>query len=64
LTRLCTVPAPFSVTENLTIAQIKVLERMGLMAHKDKFPGQRSGGQQQRVAMARALSMNPIVMLV
>jgi glutamate/aspartate transport system ATP-binding protein len=48
----------------LTIAQIKVLERMGLMAHKDKFPGQRSGGQQQRVAMARALSMNPIVMLV
>ena len=67
-----------SVTENLTLAQIKVLgrskddaakrglkmlERVGLIAHKDKFPGQLSGGQQQRVAIARALSMDPIVML-
>ena len=67
-----------SVTENLTIAQIKVLgrsaadasarglkmlDRVGLMAHKDKFPGQLSGGQQQRVAIARALSMDPKVML-
>ena len=67
-----------SVTENLTLAQIKVLnrnqtdasarglkmlERVGLMAHKDKFPGQLSGGQQQRVAIARALSMDPFVML-
>ena len=67
-----------SVTDNLTLAQIKVLgrskddalarglkmlERVGLMAHKDKFPGQLSGGQQQRVAIARALSMDPIVML-
>ena len=67
-----------SVTENLTIAQIKVLnrspedakarglkmlDRVGLMVHKDKFPGQLSGGQQQRVAIARALSMDPIVML-
>jgi len=67
-----------SVTENLTIAQIKVLgrssvdatarglkmlDRVGLMAHKDKFPAQLSGGQQQRVAIARALSMDPVVML-
>ena len=67
-----------SVSENLTLAQIKVLgrsqddakarglkmlERVGLTAHKDKFPGQLSGGQQQRVAIARALSMDPIVML-
>ena len=67
-----------SVTENLTIAQIRVLgrsadeakvrglkmlDRVGLMAHKDKFPGQLSGGQQQRVAIARALSMDRIVML-
>ncbi|WBY04029.1 amino acid ABC transporter ATP-binding protein [Ramlibacter tataouinensis] len=67
-----------SVTENLTLAQIKVLgrspdeakvrglkmlDRVGLMAHKDKFPGQLSGGQQQRVAIARALSMDPVVML-
>jgi len=67
-----------TVTENLTLAQIKVLERkpeeakvrglkmlerVGLSGHKDKFPGQLSGGQQQRVAIARALSMDPIVML-
>ena len=67
-----------SITDNLTLAQIKVLgrtkdesikrglkmlERVGLVAHKDKFPGQLSGGQQQRVAIARALSMDPIVML-
>jgi glutamate/aspartate transport system ATP-binding protein len=67
-----------SVTENLTLAQMKVLgrkadeakqhglkylDRVGLMAHKDKFPGQLSGGQQQRVAIARALSMDPIAML-
>ncbi len=67
-----------TVTENLTLAQIKVLgrsqdeaktrglkmlDRVGLMVHKDKFPGQLSGGQQQRVAIARALSMDPIVML-
>ena len=67
-----------SVTENLTLAQVKVLgrsehdalaqglrylERVGLTAHKDKFPGQLSGGQQQRVAIARALCMDPVVML-
>ena len=42
---------------------MKMLDRVGLIAHKDKFPGQLSGGQQQRVAIARALSMDPIVML-
>ena len=40
-----------------------MLDRVGLMVHKDKYPGQLSGGQQQRVAIARALSMDPIVML-
>ena len=40
---------------------LKMLDRVGLMVHKDKFPGQLSGGQQQRVAIARALSMDPIV---
>src|SRR6202163_641145 len=67
-----------SVERNLTLAQVKVLnrneaearekglkllDRVGLLAHKDKFPGQLSGGQQQRVAIARALSMDPIAML-
>jgi len=67
-----------TVTQNLTLGQVKVLgrgqdeaqqrglkllDRVGLLAHKDKYPGQLSGGQQQRVAIARALSMDPIAML-
>jgi glutamate/aspartate transport system ATP-binding protein len=67
-----------SIAENLTLAQLKVLnrtpaeamerglkmlERVGLIEQKDKFPNQFSGGQQQRVAIARALSMDPIIML-
>jgi glutamate/aspartate transport system ATP-binding protein len=68
----------FNVMRNLTIAQtkvlgrseqesrdraIKLLERVGLREHAEKFPGNLSGGQQQRVAIARALAMDPIAML-
>jgi len=67
-----------SVMRNLTLAQekvlgrsleeaahkgLKLLERVGLADHRDKYPGQLSGGQQQRVAIARALAMDPIAML-
>jgi glutamate/aspartate transport system ATP-binding protein len=67
-----------SVMKNLTLAQVKVLgrdaataadkgakllERVGLAAHRDKYPAQLSGGQQQRVAIARALCMDPVAML-
>jgi glutamate/aspartate transport system ATP-binding protein len=67
-----------SITENLSLAQTRVLgrcrdeanakgmallDRVGLRAHADKYPGQLSGGQQQRVAIARALSMDPVAML-
>ncbi|KQN54270.1 ATP-binding cassette domain-containing protein [Erwinia sp. E602] len=67
-----------SIVDNLTLAQVKVLkrnkeeakqkglkllERVGLAAHANKFPGQLSGGQQQRVAIARALCMDPIAIL-
>ena len=67
-----------SIERNLALAQmivlkrpegeamergLKLLDRVGLLAHKNKFPGQLSGGQQQRVAIARALSMDPIAML-
>src|SRR6187401_3845227 len=67
-----------SVMRNLSLAQVKVLgrdsktadekgrkllERVGLTSHAEKFPGQLSGGQQQRVAIARALAMDPIAML-
>jgi len=67
-----------SVTDNLILAQVRVLrrgpdeararglkmlDRVGLLGHTHKFPGQLSGGQQQRVAIARALAMDPVVML-
>lgn len=67
-----------SILDNLTLAQVKVLKRervmardkalklltrVGLSAHADKYPAQLSGGQQQRVAIARALCMDPVAML-
>jgi glutamate/aspartate transport system ATP-binding protein len=67
-----------SVIRNLALPQIKVLgrskreadekgahllDRVGLSAYAEKFPGELSGGQQQRVAIARALAMDPVAML-
>lgn len=67
-----------SIIENLTLAQVKVLkrdkaparekalkllERVGLSAHANKFPAQLSGGQQQRASIARALVGEPAVIL-
>ncbi|MER5545403.1 amino acid ABC transporter ATP-binding protein [Streptomyces sp. NPDC001118] len=67
-----------TVLQNVSLAQVKVrrrrrdeadrhsrelLERVGLLAHADKYPAQLSGGQQQRVAIARALAMEPKAML-
>ena len=42
---------------------MRLLERVGLTVHAQKYPGQLSGGQQQRVAIARALVMDPVCML-
>ena len=39
------------------------LERVGLQDHRDKYPAQLSGGQKQRVGIARALGMDPHIML-
>lgn len=67
-----------TLLENVTLAPMKVLgvseaeavadaerrlDRVNMLAHKDKYPAQISGGQKQRVAIARGLAMKPKIML-
>ncbi len=40
-----------------------LIERLGLGAHRDKFPEELSGGQQQRVAIGRAVAARPALLL-
>ncbi|OJT75823.1 peptide ABC transporter ATP-binding protein, partial [Clostridioides difficile] len=67
-----------TILDNITLAPIKLkkmtkeeaekkaeilLSRVGLLDKKDSYPSQLSGGQKQRIAIARALAMEPDMML-
>jgi len=49
--------------EKATATSLKLLEKVGLIEKKNNYPNQLSGGQKQRIAIARALAMEPKVML-
>ncbi|MDO4270081.1 MAG: amino acid ABC transporter ATP-binding protein [Eubacteriales bacterium] len=61
--KLAPVKLKIMADEEADKRALQLLERVGLPDKADSYPIQLSGGQQQRIAIARALAMNPDVML-
>lgn len=61
------IEAPITVQKRnkkeVLVEANEILEKVGLIEHKDKYPDALSGGQQQRAAIARSLMMHPEVLL-
>jgi glutamate transport system ATP-binding protein len=49
--------------EKARVRAMELLERVGIVDKADRYPAELSGGQQQRAAIARALAMEPKLML-
>ena len=66
LENIMMAPRYHGSTENLSQNRqqaLFLLDRVGLLAHANKYPHQLSGGQQQRVAIARTLALSPDIIL-
>ena len=50
--------------EEYTEKALNTLELVGLKGYQDRWPSELSGGQQQRVAVARAIVLEPKVLLL
>src|SRR5690606_38637182 len=61
------IEAPITVKRQSKAVAVQkaeiLLQKVGLQAKRDNYPGRLSGGQKQRVAIARALAMEPDIML-
>lgn len=60
---LAPVTLKLMTPEEASVKAEELLKRVGLPDKADVYPGSLSGGQKQRIAIARAMAMNPDVML-
>jgi cell division transport system ATP-binding protein len=59
------LPLEVSCIDSILAAKIveDIMEKVGILVHRDKFPIQLSGGELQKVAIARALTLKPDIVL-